>query len=209
MIKHPSPAQSNRPVPAVPSEYIPHAGFASAQPKGVGAPPATPGPELVGWPRTINWKEFKDVKKRPKGETENAQISVGLRHGKVKVVAENDEFRLGEMVFKVKVIASNSWVVKSEKTDSLRVHEQGHYDIAGLCYRDFLADARAMREFSRNELLRKVNKLMNEHGQRAGNLSDQYDDDTEHGLNQKQQQTWLDKIAASLESGESLIAPTI
>ncbi|MEW7989879.1 MAG: DUF922 domain-containing protein [Candidatus Thiodiazotropha sp.] len=209
MYRHPSPAQTNRPGPAAPSEYTPHAGFASAQPEGADVPPAQPGPALVGWPRTIAWSEFRDINKRPKGETENAQISVGLRHGKVKTVEEHGEYKLGEMEFKIIVKKAESWVVKSEKTEQLLVHEQGHYDIAGLCYRDFLAAVRALQEDSRNELLRQVNGLMAEHGQRAVSLSDEYDVDTEHGLNQTQQQSWLNQIAASRESGTPLTAPAI
>jgi hypothetical protein len=209
MYKHPSPAQTNRSVSATVSEYTPHGGFVSAQPEGADLPPTQPGPTLEGWPRSITWKEFTKINKRPKGEVEDGQISVSLVHSKLKVVEENNQYKLGEMEFKIKVKKSESWVVKSAITAELLAHEQGHYDIAGLCYRDFLAATRILWGDSRNELILEVSNLMDEHGQRAVNLSKQYDTDTEHGRNQNQQQKWLKQIAASLESGLPLTEPSV
>jgi hypothetical protein len=113
------------------------------------------------------------------------------------------------MEFNAVVNASESWVVVSEKTEQLLIHEQGHFDIAGLCYRDLVAEARGLRERSRNRLVREVRRVMSEHDQRADSLSEEYDVDTEHGGNQTNQQAWLEQIAASSESGMPLTAPPI
>jgi hypothetical protein len=124
------------------------------------------------------------------------------------VVEENSEYRLGEMEFNILVVRAQSWVVESEKTDDLLAHEQGHYDIVGLCNRDMVAEARTLRGSSRNGLIREVRRVMTEHDQRADGLSDQYDVDTEHGRNETHQQAWLEQISASRESGEPLLAPS-
>ncbi|MEW8540043.1 MAG: hypothetical protein AB2565_09730 [Candidatus Thiodiazotropha endolucinida] len=130
---------------------------------------------------------------------------MGFRPGRVRVVEEASEHRLGEMEFEMVLNAAGSWAVVSAKTAELLAHEQGHFDIVGLCYRDLVAEARTLRGRSRNRLL----LAMREHDQRADSLTREYDTQTEHGRNQANQQAWQRQIAACRQSGMQLTAPPL
>ncbi|MEW8523001.1 MAG: DUF922 domain-containing protein [Candidatus Thiodiazotropha endolucinida] len=209
MCDNPSPARNNRPVPPGPSPDIAHAGFGSAQPQGAAASPGQPGPTLIGWPRQLTWSDFRDIQSRPRGESEDARISMGFRPGRVRVVEEASEHRLGEMEFEMVLNAAGSWAVVSAKIAELLAHEQGHFDIVGLCYRDLVAEARTLRGRSRNRLLLAMRQAMREHDQRAESLTREYETQTEHGRNQANQQAWQRQIAACRQSGMQLTAPPL
>ncbi|MET0068549.1 MAG: hypothetical protein ABW096_00815 [Candidatus Thiodiazotropha sp.] len=207
MCDNPSPARNNRPVPPGPSPDVAHAGFRSAQPEGATAAPAQPGPVLVGWPRQLAWSDFNDIQSRPQGESEDARISMGFRPGRIRVEQEGAEYRFGEMEFNMVLNAAGSWVVASGKTDELLAHEQGHFDIVGLCYRDLVAEARRLRGSSRNRLIRAMRRLMSEADGRAESLTREYETQTEHGRNATNQLAWQNQIAASRQTGVPLVAP--
>ncbi|MEW8507105.1 MAG: hypothetical protein AB2598_10385 [Candidatus Thiodiazotropha sp.] len=207
MCENPSPARNNRPVPPGPSPDVPHAGFRSAQPEGAAAAPAQPGPTLVGWPRQLTWSDFSDIQNRPAGESEDARISMGFRPGRLRIVQDGTEYRFGEMEFNMVLNAAGSWVVVSGKTDQLLAHEQGHFDIVGLCYRDLVADAGRLRGGSRNRLVREMRRLMADADSRAESLTREYEIQTEHGRNSANQLAWQNQIAACRRSGAPLTAP--
>ncbi len=209
MCDNPSPARNNRPVPPGPSPDIAHAGFGSAQPQGAAGSPGQPGPILSGWPRQLAWSDFRDIQSRPRGEHEDARISMGFRPGRVRVVEEESEHRLGEMEFAMVLNPAGSWVVATSKTAELLAHEQGHFDIVGLCYRDLTAEARTIRGSSRNRLLLEMRRIMREHDQRAESLTREYETQTEHGRNQANQQAWQRQMATSRQSGLPLTAPPV
>jgi hypothetical protein len=111
------------------------------------------------------------------------------------------------MEFAMVLNAAGSWVVVSAKTSELLAHEQGHYDIVGLCYRDLVAEARTLRGATRNRLVLAMRRVMREHDQRAESLTREYDTQTEHGRNLTSQQAWQRQIAASRQTGVPLTAP--
>ena len=203
-----SPARSNNPGPATPPGNAPYAGFRDAQPLGTGGA-GTTGPTLTGWPRDLGWSEFSDRNSRPAGESEDAQVSVQLQGSEVTVVRENGRFRLGDSELPMAVDKADSWVVKDKKSAALLAHEQGHYDIAGLCYRDMVNALRKLREKSPARLGRAVKRVMDKHDTRGDDLSDLYDSkaETDHGQNQKRQAAWETQIGACKTSGMPMTKP--
>ncbi|MCU7905708.1 MAG: DUF922 domain-containing protein [Candidatus Thiodiazotropha sp. (ex Epidulcina cf. delphinae)] len=210
MCETPSPARNNRPVPSGPSRDLPHAGFSSAQPVGAGASTAQAGPTLSGWPRQLAWSDFSDIQSRPRGESEDAGISIGFRPGRLTYEQENGEYRLGVVEFRMVLNQSGSWVVVSGKNATLLAHEQGHYDIVGLCYRDLVAEIRRLRGRSRRRLIVQVRRAMREHDQRADTLTRQYDSqqETDHGRNGARQHAWERQIRTCRQSGAQLTTPS-
>lgn len=203
-----SPALSNSPILDSPPGSTPYGGFRSAQPEGLST--STGGPSLSGWPRKIAWSEFKEVSTRPDGESEDAQISVELGAEKnVAIERENGQFKLGKVTFKMVVKKAESWVVGSQKSDALLAHEQGHYDIAGLFYRDLMNALRSLRENSVADLGSETNRLMGEYDQLADAMSDKYDSgqETNHGINTTRQQAWEKQIQDCIKNGKKLTAP--
>ncbi|MDD5267994.1 MAG: DUF922 domain-containing protein [Methylococcales bacterium] len=166
-------------------------------------------PTLSGWPRQIVWREFRDLGSRPSGISEDAQVAVELRPSRISVERENGQFKLGNVTFSMGVNRQDSWVVADQKSTALLAHEQGHYDIVGLCYRDLIAELQRLRASSQNQLAREVRRIMGQYDQLADTLSDEYDSsqETDHGRNSSRQQAWEKQIQNCMQSGRRIAAP--
>ncbi|MGZ8943388.1 MAG: DUF922 domain-containing protein [Methylobacter sp.] len=201
-----SPALSNCPIVNSPPGSPPHAGFRSAHPQGVST--STGGPTLSGWPRKIAWSEFREVSSRPEGEFEDAQISVELEPEKnISVERESGRFKMGKVIFKMSIKKSESWVVRGQKSDDLLAHEQGHFDIVGLFYRDLITALQQLRANSVSELGRETKHLMGQYDREADQMSKQYDQDTHHGRNAVRQQAWRKQIQDCIQKSSQFTAP--
>lgn len=203
-----SPARSNRTFPAGLSPSSPRAGFRKAQPMGTGAD--AKGPQLSGWPRQVSWDEFSPRSSRPAGTDEDAQISVQMNGAELKVVRENGRFRLGEGELPIILVSAQTWVIKGKQSAELLNHEQGHFDIAGLCNRDIVKKLQKLRTRSTSRLASEAKRIMEEGDRRADTLSKAYDStaETDHGKNKKRQKAWDDAIAESKASGKPLKRPS-
>ena len=184
--------------------FPPNAGFEARGHLGQGDASVT-GPRLTGWPRQVLWSEFQEVATRPSGENEDAQIDTQtLQPERVGVAREQGRFRLGNFAVKVIVIRDNSWVVASQKSDTLLAHEQGHFDITGLVARDLVKALGALRVSTTDELQREVSRLFETYDAWAKSLSKQYDDETNNSRNAKIQAEWEARIRTSIQQGTSL-----
>jgi hypothetical protein len=125
------------------------------------------------------------------------------------VERENGQFKLGNVTFRMGANRRDSWVVASQKGAALLAHEQGHYDIAGLCYRDMIAELQRLRANSQGQLAREVRRIMGQYDRLADTLSAQYDSsrETDHGRNSGRQQAWETQIQNCMQSGTTLTAP--
>ncbi len=166
------------------------------------------GPRLTGWPRKISWNEFKEIGARLAGGNEDAQIETQTTQpDQVGVAREQGQFRLRNFAIKLNVIRDNSWVVTSLKTDTLLVHEQGHFDITGLVARDLVKALGALRVGTTDKLQREVSRLYEAYDAWAKSLSKQYDDETNHGRTTKAQADWESRIRTCIQQGTNLGTP--
>ncbi len=198
---------ATNPVVVSPAGCSPYAGFSQSQPQGFSS--STSHLQLSGWPRKISWSEFSVLKKRPHGQMEDAQIAVMLLPTNIKVTQTKGQFQLAGGNFKIVVDKSNSWVVSKQRNSKLLSHEQGHYDLSGLCYRDMITELKRIRAGSIKRLKQQLNKIMKKTDQRSDQLSIQYDSkqETNHGLNADRQQSWERQIKKSIESGIKFTEP--
>jgi len=166
------------------------------------------GPRLAGWPRKIAWSEFKPVLQRPSGENEDAQIDTQTQQpSRVRVKREQGQFRLGSITMRLAVIHNNSWVVADQKNDALLAHEQGHFDITGLVAGDLVKALGVLRTSTHYSLQREVSRLFTAYDGWAKDLSEQYDQETNHGRNVEKQSDWQSRIEACIQQGRSLGTP--
>jgi len=207
MCEAPSPALSNIPASESPPGSPPHAGFRSAQPQGVTL--STAAPTLSGWPRQIAWSEFRDLERQPSGVPETAQVAVELRPSQLSIERGNGQFKLGNVTFRMGINRSDSWVVAGQKSDALLAHEQGHYNIVGLCYRDLVVELQRLRASSQSQLAREVRRIMGQYDRLADTLSAEYDSsqETDHGRNSDRQQAWETQIQNCMQTGAGLTKP--
>src|SRR5687767_2716301 len=132
-------------------------------------------PRLRRWPREISWREFRDVDERPPGEDEDAQIHAeAILDDDVSVCREEGRFRLGRFGVRLQVTEADTWAVRTAKTDALRAHEQGHYDITGLDARQLMHDLAALRADDTDELQRLVSERIERSRTEAQEMSDRY-----------------------------------
>lgn len=163
---------------------------------------------LTGWPRSIDWDEFREVPSRPAGENEDAQINPVTEGSEARTVREQGQWKLAEIELHVVVNLEESWVVQSKKSATLKSHEQGHFDIHGLISgRDMLEALRAVRARSNERLGRAVAATMRRHRQRAQTMSDTYDTDTAHGTKADRQAAWEAQIRNAMDDDSALSAP--
>ena len=187
----------------------PNGGFGSPVPLGDGDVVPS-GPRLTGWPKQISWDDFRAVGSRPAGEEEDAQIDTQTAQPeRVGVARDQGRFRLGDFEVKLKVVRSNSWVVRSQKSDTLLAHEQGHFDITGLVARDLVKALGALRVSTMDELQREVSRIFDAYNVWGQALSDEYDDEkeTNHGREAKAQAEWESRIRTCAQQGTSLATP--
>ncbi len=90
-----------------------------------------------------------------------------------------------------------SWTVSSG--DHLLAHEQLHFDIGELVARKIRKGILLMKEEGKLDS-NSVNKLLTDHYKMYNDLSDQFDQETSHGLSEESQSLWKAKVAKQLES---------
>lgn len=174
-------------------------GFTDPVPLGGGSGAAA-SVVLAGWPRAISWSEFREVGSRPAGATEAAQIhSEVVQPDRVGVTREAGRVRLSGYTVRVRIVAEDTFVVTSQKSDALLVHEQGHYDITGLTARDMVADLAAIRAGSTADLQQEVSTIIARADALATSLTGLYDGSapggTKNGADAAAQATWNTHLA--------------
>jgi hypothetical protein len=88
---------------------------------------------------------------------------------------------------------SRSWVRPGQMTDSLLLHEQGHYDIDALALRDFVNQAKVSDNKGQNALWASFFGPDGRSG-RSVALENLYDSSTNHSQNRARQDQWIKKI---------------
>lgn len=165
------------------------------------------GPTLSGWPRRVEWREFRGRAARPEGENEDARIHTEVfQPERVGVIRERGRRRLGRYEVRVVVNGGGTWVVSDRRTDELLAHEQGHFDITGLTARDMVADLGAIRARNNTDLQRAVSRIIRRAGELARDLTRRYDSrgETNHGRNTERQRAWETHLQRCKDDGVRL-----
>lgn len=179
----------------------------------------SPGPEaasdgvqqnitLGGWPRSIEWREFREVTSRPQGASEDALIASETMTGEASIARVGGQWLLAELAIEIVVNRESSWVVASRKSSDLKDHEQGHYDIHGIIVgRDVVEALRRLRARSQGRLATALRQTMQRARRRGQQMSNNYDEDTRHGLDSARQAAWEQAIRNAIDNNTRLRAP--
>ena len=89
----------------------------------------------------------------------------------------------------------NSWVVNSAKTEALRKHEQGHFDITAIGASEIHDRMAFITGVSAGELASQKDELIAEVQVYINDANARYDEETEHGTNVTRQNSWEANIA--------------
>ncbi|WP_266205746.1 hypothetical protein [Pontibacter kalidii] len=143
--------------------------------------------------RPLNWNDFTGSPSKPSKFA--AAVFPGFAYeGRSEVV--NGELHL-YLDMKVYVLQSSSWVKPDSRNDYSLNHEQKHFDLVKLVAERFkkkitpeilsVEDFNSIIQYHYIESFREMNQLQ-----------DQYDAETQHGLNKVVQEQWNRKIAEEL-----------
>jgi hypothetical protein len=173
---------------------------------------------LSGFPRVLNWGDFRQVKTAPDPSAAALTASGYQLAAGWKARLKDGEYRVHNLRVSVS-LSHTSWAIPSARSNStLLLHEQGHYDITGLIARDlvrgvlnlsFQEEVVAVLKDSGDspaQHLNYVQKLFNDSvkdlDSRATTLMDKlqtdpatgmdgiYDTDTAHSANTANQAKW-------------------
>ncbi|MCX2739180.1 hypothetical protein [Pontibacter anaerobius] len=156
---------------------------------------ATAAPDTVFYSpsRPLSWNDFTGSPSKPSKYA--AAVFPGFSYeGRSEVV--NGELHL-YLDMKVYVLQSSSWVKPDSRDDYSLNHEQKHFDLVKLVAERFkkkitpeilsVEDYNSIIQYHYIESFREMNKLQ-----------EQYDNETQHGLNKVVQEQWNKNIAEEL-----------
>ncbi|TPE43399.1 hypothetical protein FJM65_13770 [Pontibacter mangrovi] len=143
--------------------------------------------------RPLNWNDFTGSPAKPSKYA--AAVFPGFAYGGRSEVV-NGELQI-ILDLKVYVLQSSSWVKPDSRDNYSLNHEQKHFDIAKLVAERFkqkitpailsVQDYNSIIQYHWIESYREMNQLQ-----------EQYDNETQHGLNKVAQEQWNKKIAEEL-----------
>lgn len=181
------------------------AGAAARGPVGTCAPVAhTTGLHICGWPRKIGWDEFQEYANRPTGVKEDAEIHSEGGGDDNATMGKSGKRFLVTAITVTMTVESDSWVVKDKKSDYLLNHEQGHFDITALLWRDMSNEILRIRAQTTSALESEVKRVMARYGPIFKKMNDRYDAETGHSLKQDVQGKWDKKISHAMTTGKPL-----
>jgi hypothetical protein len=151
---------------------------------------------LLSWTETrkLSWEDFKGEPKEhtPYSAACNWQIDY---HYKYDLSSGNVELTFNVQSYFNQM---NSWSKKSEETEALLSHEQLHFDIAEVHARE-LRKRFSERKFDKSNFKQEISKVFREVLDDCHKIQKQYDNETEHGLNDSLQTKWSNDVSYFLE----------
>lgn len=141
--------------------------------------------------RTLSWSDFQG---RPQNSSPHGAIS------SVGISLSHDQ-RGHQVMISVRAFfrKRNSWVRPDMKTDEALKHEQGHFDIAEI-YARMLRKEVAEIKAKGTALVKRAQRAHEAMDQDLRACQERYDAETQHHLNQHEQQKWNLWIAGQLQA---------
>ncbi|GAB3917955.1 DUF922 domain-containing protein [Larkinella terrae] len=115
-------------------------------------------------------------------------------------------YLLVELTFKTFMVKNMSWVRPGNKDDYGLRHEQKHFDIVKLIVERFKQRIASDEHMDLDDYNSRVQFLYLEAYRDMNRWQQQYDDETQHGLNHAEQERWSQKVASDLRNAEDLTA---
>jgi hypothetical protein len=137
--------------------------------------------------RKLKWSDFRGPVDQ--SSPHYAMTTWLMEYSMDEIRTYGDSVHIGKLVVKVKMEPNKSWCIQNKTTDELLKHEQGHFDIAILCMKEFMSIYR-QTTFHRSDLDRKMKKIFSDMMNKYHQLGIDYDRETEHSQNTEAQKHW-------------------
>lgn len=138
--------------------------------------------------RLLKWKDFTG--KPAYIDRFAARIMWRINHKMVRD-STSSPFRYKSPQWEVHLYfdGNHSWVKGRQKTLDLLEHEQGHFNNGILCLQEITDSIRVPDYFISNTFF-QFRQLVNKIEAKYRELDEEYDDETNHGLNRREQTRW-------------------
>lgn len=143
--------------------------------------------------RPLVWKDFAGV---PKPSGRNVALTASGFGYNSSFSSNSDGSSIGISVF-CYFSKPDSWVKPGSNTDYILSHEQHHLDITYIIAKKFI-DKLKKEKITRQNLNILVQKIYKECQTELTSMQQQYDLETDHGINVKQQALWHEKVLQML-----------
>lgn len=141
--------------------------------------------------RELTWQDFR-------GPVPANEPTIGARSS-VMLVMEPPNAEEGSQYRVMAYFQPDSSFVR-QKNDKLLRHEQTHFKIA---YIEAIACMQELPDFEGEVTKKKANAIYNRHVDIADEINNQFDAETNHGLNLEAEKQWEDRISLKLHTLES------
>jgi hypothetical protein len=156
-------------------------------------PPNSDTLVYTGNSRHLDWSTFSGA--FPAGAVAVANSAVGFKFG--ARISIDDEAVTLDIKIAAYFVKHQSWVDHNRKTDHILRHEQLHFDLARVgaeLFRKKLLAVKLAEDNFGDHLNRAYREAWNEYLA----LQEQYDAETDHSINKKEQARWEEKITAAV-----------
>jgi hypothetical protein len=182
--------------------------------------------QIVGLNRQLNWAAFRVKNSPPPGDGVfgNAALTqADFRVSGLNLVAvdpgKSKDLKLEDkIVVTVSLNPAVSWVASwvkqrlAPEQARLLKHEQGHYDLVALLARDYFEELMSLRQKTYtdgDELQTDVTAITQRFSAKSGPVQERYDDDTEHGGKQPNQDRWNRMISSASDDDMDPATPAV
>ena len=145
--------------------------------------------------RKLAWSDFKAPPDANSTYWAYTGYLVRYRYQDVKIMGEN--VNIGYFEVTVELDPARTWAKMDKVSDELLIHEQGHFDIGILCGREILATLKRT-SFERSNYRDQMQSIFQEILKKYIEMGHQYDSETEHFRNKKEQERWNALLADKL-----------
>jgi hypothetical protein len=173
---------------------------------------------VKNWPKALMLSDFKKLTEAEalKGKITTQGGNVGYRlkpsYNPVKARLGNS-MKLKDIKVALVLDRDHTWIVdsptrKSKMSDAdLLHHEQGHYDIGGLLARELGRKMQFIFGKDKPALKTAVGTAKAKVIDKGKKINKQYDDETNHGTDKKEQRSWDAIIMTSINNKKNLPDP--
>ncbi len=145
--------------------------------------------------RKLTWEDFKGTPDATSTFWAYTGYLIRYRYADVKILS--DSVTIGIFDVTVELDPTRTWAKMDKVNDELLIHEQGHFNIGILCGREILAAFKQTR-FERSNYKDQMQSIFQEILKKYIEMGHQYDSETDHFRNKKEQERWNALIADKL-----------
>ena len=153
---------------------------------------------------SLSWSDFNYISSRAQGQNEDAFIKAEFPYT-YELARDKGAIIVPSAGMNIRTIPESCWVVSSEATNELLIHEQGHYDITALGARELYNKMLTIFAKSEHEVNQEITKENIKIQKKIDDANKRYDAQTDHNKKKQQQLQWDKAISIEKQKPDGKI----